>query len=35
VQVNDAKVIGLICVLTWEMSKKPWTGARKKLEYGY
>jgi len=24
------KVIGLMCVSTWEMSKKPWIGARKK-----
>ena len=24
------KVIGLMCVSTWEMSKKPWTGVRKK-----
>ncbi|MBA7574494.1 hypothetical protein ES708_16307 [subsurface metagenome] len=24
------KVIGLMCVLTWEMSKKPWIGAGKK-----
>jgi len=24
------KATGLMCVLTWEMSKKPWTGVGKK-----
>jgi len=24
------KVIGLMCVSTWEMGKKPWMGAGKK-----